>query len=112
MTCNACIHFFDCLVDGKTRYYGPELAHNCVEQCCKFFKDELDYIKPKHGCWIPNDMERTENDYYNGIRTLTISRLTPLNYRCSECGRIEEYKEPYCNCGAQMDLEECVINDN
>ena len=27
-------------------------------------------------------------------------------YRCSECGRIENEKEPYCNCGAKMDLEE------
>ena len=24
-------------------------------------------------------------------------------YRCSECGRIERRKEPYCHCGAKMD---------
>ena len=23
-------------------------------------------------------------------------------YRCSQCGRIENKKEPYCNCGADM----------
>lgn len=27
-------------------------------------------------------------------------------YHCSLCGRVEIKKEPYCNCGAMMDLEE------
>lgn len=27
-------------------------------------------------------------------------------YRCSECGRVERRKEPYCHCGAKMDGEE------
>lgn len=26
-------------------------------------------------------------------------------YSCSLCGRLERYKEPYCNCGAKMDYE-------
>ena len=26
-----------------------------------------------------------------------------LSYKCSECGRVEYCKEPYCNCGARMD---------
>ncbi|WP_143149460.1 hypothetical protein [Butyricicoccus pullicaecorum] len=26
-------------------------------------------------------------------------------YRCSLCGRVEIIKEPYCNCGAKMDLD-------
>lgn len=26
-----------------------------------------------------------------------------LRYKCSVCGRTEEDKEPYCNCGAKMD---------
>lgn len=26
-------------------------------------------------------------------------------YTCSECGRQEFQKEPYCNCGAKMDKE-------
>ena len=25
-------------------------------------------------------------------------------YHCSLCGRVEIKKEPYCNCGAKMDL--------
>lgn len=27
-------------------------------------------------------------------------------YHCSLCGRVEIKKEPYCNCGAKMDLKE------
>ena len=26
-----------------------------------------------------------------------------ISYKCSLCGRIENDKEPYCNCGAKMD---------
>lgn len=26
-------------------------------------------------------------------------------YECSECGRFEEEKEPYCNCGCKMKEE-------
>ena len=28
-----------------------------------------------------------------------------VGWRCSECGREEQHKEPYCNCGARMDGE-------
>lgn len=27
-------------------------------------------------------------------------------YHCSLCGRVEIKKEPYCNCGAKMDVKE------
>lgn len=26
-----------------------------------------------------------------------------IRYKCSVCGRTEEYKQPYCNCGAKME---------
>ena len=26
-------------------------------------------------------------------------------YRCSRCGRVESRRQPYCHCGAIMDLE-------
>ena len=28
-----------------------------------------------------------------------------VGWRCSQCGRTEQEKEPYCNCGAKMDCE-------
>ena len=42
----------------------------------------------KHGKWEEFDCE------YGGIPT--------KGYVCSECGRTEANKEPYCNCGADM----------
>ena len=29
--------------------------------------------------------------------------LYQVGWRCSLCGRTENYKQPYCNCGAKMD---------
>lgn len=44
----------------------------------------------RHGRWI----ERSDKDI--------ISMTHP--YVCNLCGRVEMMKEPYCNCGAKMDL--------
>ena len=42
-----------------------------------------------HGEWI----ERSDKGILN----------MRCPYMCSICGRVEELKEPYCNCGAKMD---------
>lgn len=42
-----------------------------------------------HGEWI----ERSDKGILN----------MRCPYMCSICGRVEELKEPYCNCGARMD---------
>ena len=44
----------------------------------------------RHGRWI----ERSDKDI--------ISMTHP--YVCNLCGGVEMMKEPYCNCGAKMDL--------
>ena len=31
--------------------------------------------------------------------------MPDIYYKCSECGRTEANKEPYCHCGARMDGE-------
>lgn len=47
----------------------------------------------RHGRWIEHLQYDDEGYLY-------------ICYACSECGRIELYeKEPYCHCGAKMDLE-------
>lgn len=50
----------------------------------------LDVEPVRHGRWI----ERSDKDI--------ISMTHP--YICNLCGRVEMMKEPYCNCGAKMDL--------
>lgn len=53
-----------------------------------------------HGRWLP-DMELFDEDEAVGIP----GGLYQTGWKCSVCGRTEPEKEPYCNCGAKMDLE-------
>lgn len=53
-----------------------------------------DVVEVKHGHWI----EETER-----IKSIAMMPTDITYYRCSECGRKEHKKEPYCNCGARMD---------
>lgn len=63
----------------------------------------VDVEEVRHGEWMPNELETSQQQYFNGVYQTVIKRLTPINYKCSLCGRVEEYQEPYCNCGAKMD---------
>ncbi len=49
----------------------------------------LDYAPVRHGEWIEDELEYPEEVVFR--------------YKCSECGRTELVKEPYCHCGAKMD---------
>lgn len=51
----------------------------------------LEYVPVKHGEWIEDKLEYPEEVIFR--------------YKCSECGRTELVKEPYCHCGAKMDGE-------
>ena len=51
-----------------------------------------DVAPVRHGRWIT----KQEKDTFAGYL---------YSYECSECGRVEQCKEPYCNCGCKMDLE-------
>ena len=49
-----------------------------------------DFAPVVHGRWI----EKQEKDTFAGYL---------YSYECSECGRVEQRKEPYCpKCGAKM----------
>ena len=64
----------------------------------------VDVAEVQHGRWIPHEFEQCNG--YGSCRSLSYSYLQPTCYRCSLCGRIEEFQEPYCNCGAKMDGKE------
>ena len=50
----------------------------------------IEISRVRHGKWI----EKQEKDTFAGYL---------YSYECSECGRVEQRKEPYCpNCGAKM----------
>ena len=44
-----------------------------------------------HGRWLP------VNGHWG-------PKIVRRGYQCSLCGRIENQREPYCHCGAKMDL--------
>lgn len=56
----------------------------------------------KRGHWV--QYYRQERFWYS-CDDVEIGRV-PSGFTCSECGRYESKKEPYCHCGAKMDLEE------
>lgn len=66
-------------------------------------KDEptVDVEPVKHGLWEEYDCFCCNSDGEPVIKAGSI-------FVCSICGREEKYREPYCHCGAKMDLEEEV----
>ena len=68
-----------------------DIAISYLEDAGISFGEKAELQRVIHGKWEEFDYE------YGG---------TPdVGYRCSECGRCETQKEPYCHCGAKMDSD-------
>lgn len=67
--------------------YSREDAADCIR-----YIDAADVAPVRHGRWEP---------VLEGVWNVPIPVL--VGWRCSQCGRTEQEKEPYCNCGAKMD---------
>ena len=52
-------------------------------------------VEVKHGKWLEH-----EEMFYDAEFESTYPEKC---YKCSECGRVESWEEPYCHCGAKMD---------
>ena len=54
-----------------------------------------------------SDVEPVKRGWWEPVLEGVWNLPTPVlvGWRCSQCGRIEQEKEPYCNCGAKMDEE-------
>lgn len=70
----------------------------CIEDALKIAENLYynGYCKRPHGEW-KSDIEYYDDDY-SECNTRKI-------WSCSICGRTERTKQPYCNCGAEMDKE-------
>lgn len=62
----------------------------------------VDVEPVRHGHWMPNRVT-LETKVYAGGQFFTKGDILMYGYVCSECGRWEGNKEPFCNCGAKMD---------
>ena len=77
-------------INENHSYAGlPMAAHICTMELLTY-APAVDAVEVVHGRWIEDYVYAS--DPYDRLR-----------YKCSICGRTEEYKEPYCNCGAKMD---------
>lgn len=82
------------IIAGHSDYHGDNIlaALTCIAEGKTVNPVKSLEAEPvRHGRWI----ERSDKDI--------ISMTHP--YVCNLCGRVEMMKEPYCNCGAKMDLE-------
>ena len=96
MICKDCIHD-DVCEHWKNSVFGSDALYP-KENDCKHFKNKADYVKVKHGKLIAMKTEFGWNccEY-------------PVKYMCSECGRTIPQEEPYCHCGAQMDVTDTNV---
>lgn len=62
-----------------------------------------DVVEVKHGHWNDNIVQLTT---VAGVKEDFV-----LGYKCSLCGRTEMLKEPYCNCGAKMDVPDTNVGE-
>ena len=66
-------------------------GHDAIEIMTEVqYAPAADVAPVVHGRWV----NKQEKDTFAGYLT---------RFVCSECGRVEQAKEPYCHCGAKMD---------
>ena len=73
-------------------YDADAITMNGVKIFNQFPSADVEPVK--HGRWEP---------VLEGVWNVPIPVL--VGWRCSQCGRIEQEEEPYCNCGAKMEGE-------
>lgn len=91
MTCRKCLHAPVCFdSEGTTRYYGPEIAANNVEELCIHFVDRSRYVVREKGEWrLETDEEEPNPLFKLGV--------------CRVCNQTSSETRNFCpNCGADM----------
>ena len=83
----------DAVLGHKRKMRGFDLCEEFWDEAvlCEVIEKlpTADVAPVVHGEWI----ERSDKGILN----------MRCPYMCNICGRVEELKEPYCNCGAKMD---------
>ena len=88
------LHKVPAYFDSGDIRYGIQIAIDIVEK-----QLTADVAEVKHGEWKEHDRYVCNSD---GKPVAKID----IVYICSECGRQEYRKEPYCHCGVKMDKKD------
>jgi hypothetical protein len=78
------------------QFYKKQTSAEAIEANMKIVAKLLQ-AENKEAHWIPS-RQYNDNSFSGLLRYVE-------GYECSECGRFEEEKEPYCNCGCKMTEE-------
>lgn len=86
------------LLDTLQNHFGQDLAYlgEDLQYCQEAvqFAPAVEAEPVRHGRWVPVSLIDHKG------------RVLMEQYKCSECGRMEDNKQPYCHCGAKMDAKE------
>ena len=89
-----------CMKDEK----GIEkLQHILYELDMRTDMPSKDVREVIHGKWIEHEFESIIP--YQEDENGDVVMHKYISYKCNLCGRTESKQEPYCNCGAKMNLE-------
>jgi predicted hydrocarbon binding protein len=85
------------LIIIRAEYFEEPLKLNSREDVREVIGKYLEAIDMAIEALSPPERPKGRWKSYeiDGLPHLTV-------YQCSECGRFEEVKEPYCHCGAEM----------
>ena len=97
--CRNCYHISSCdaWVRNATSLYDD---YTYSVENCPYYVPAADVAEVRHGEWkcTTRAPKSADSYFYWDAPVETV-------FVCSECGRVEKQKEPYCHCGAKMDLK-------
>ena len=82
-------------------FENPAVVIDCVIRCIEN-TPSADAVPTVHGNWITEHFQTLiPVEYDEGGKPILHDCV---QYRCNKCARTKSEKEPFCNCGAKMDL--------
>lgn len=89
------------MICGSERDLCVSACENCRQKwMVKLYEiPKTDVVPVVHAAWVE------VCDEVHDVLEERESYLMVRGYRCSRCNRFEKKMEPYCNCGAKMDLD-------
>jgi hypothetical protein len=89
---------------NNKKYCFSETPNEEEKLKCPVYKvSAADVVEIRYGRWLKQENETYLPVEFDENDEPILHKY--IYYKCSLCGRTENQKEPYCNCGARMDKE-------